>query len=427
MLRDVMTPMPPMSSPPPSELDGLAQLRVQLQQLHGRAGAPSTRAIAGRAAQPISHTTVATVLKCAKPPRWAQLELVVQALNGDVELFRTAWMAMRNESSAPPEPPGEQGELEQLQAEVAKLRQERDELAARVLRQPRPSLPQLEWRGIDAFHPTVLRIILGDHLRRLREAKRITHENAGWEIRSSASKVMRLELGRVTFKERDVLDLLTLYGVTDAEERDAIHALVRQSPISGWWQRYAVPLPAALEPYLAMEGRATLIRAFDSQHVPVLLRTPDYARAVFAAGHPEASADETERAVARCAERQRRFLGTAEATLWTVIHESVLRSALAGPTVMRQQVAALLEAAERPSVRLQVVTGNVPSPSPFVVLRFPEDELPDVVYIELTTGALYLDAPNEVGAYIAELNRAAIDAESPDRSREFLRRLLEES
>ena len=75
----------------------------------------------------------------------------------------------------------------------------------------RVTTPQAE--GGPAGGPTVLRMLLGAHLRRLREAQGVTREEAGWEIRASESKISRMELGRVSFKERDIADLLTLYEV----------------------------------------------------------------------------------------------------------------------------------------------------------------------------------------------------------------------
>lgn len=420
-----MTTEPSMSSPPPSELDGLAQLRAQLQKLHDRSGAPSTRVIAGRAAQPISHTTVAAVLKCLRPPRWAQLELVVQALQGDVEQFRTAWMATRSS----PAPTPETGQLERLQAEVEQLRQERDELRARLARQPRlhfssSALPS-DWPDGER-RPTARRQILGDYLRRLRESKGLTTEDAAWEIRAASSKIVRMELGVVPIKERDTADLLTLYGVTDTEDREAAIAIARESRISGWWHGFASPLPTSMEPYAALERMASLIRIFESQYVPGLLQTPDYVRAVVRSQQPHLPAAEADRRVEKHQERQRTVRAAAGFTLWAVIHESVLQNAVFGPTVMRHQIAALLEATEQPGVRLQIVTGHVPAPSPFTIFRFSERQLPDIVYIELTTGALYLDDPDEVDQYAAALERILIDAESPGRSTDIMRRMLQQ-
>src|SRR3954452_4539522 len=125
--------------------------------------------------------------------------------------------------------------------------------------------------------PTVLRIQLGTQLRRLREAKGVTREVAGYEIRASESKISRMELGRVSFKERDVADLLKLYGV-EGEEREALVTLARQANSPGWWHPYADLLAPWFQSYLGLEESASLIRTYEVQFVPGLLQTADYAK-----------------------------------------------------------------------------------------------------------------------------------------------------
>src|SRR3982751_6209846 len=136
--------------------------------------------------------------------------------------------------------------------------------------------------------PTVLRILLGAQLRGLREAKGVSREDAGWEIRSSESKISRMELGRVGFKERDVADLLTLYGVVDEHEREVLILLARQANQPNWWNRYGDVLPTWLQSYLGLEAAATVIRSYEVQFIPGLLQTPDYARAVILLGYAAA-------------------------------------------------------------------------------------------------------------------------------------------
>jgi transcriptional regulator with XRE-family HTH domain len=131
------------------------------------------------------------------------------------------------------------------------------------------------WQG----RPTALRIALGGHLRRLREASGITREAAGDAIHASSSKISRLELGRVACKEYDVADLLTLYDVTEAEERQTLLTLVRQAYAPGWWREYGDLLPSWFETYLGLEQAASVIRVYGPQLVPGLLQTEDYARA----------------------------------------------------------------------------------------------------------------------------------------------------
>ena len=108
--------------------------------------------------------------------------------------------------------------------------------------------------------PTALRILLGAQLRHLREAKGLTRAAAGYTIRASESKMSRLELGRVSFKDRDIRDLLMLYGVEDPDEREALLSLAKESNRPAWWQRYSDILPSWFQTYVGLEETATLIR-----------------------------------------------------------------------------------------------------------------------------------------------------------------------
>src|SRR5258708_5033060 len=149
--------------------------------------------------------------------------------------------------------------------------------------------------GASGGGPTALRILLGAQLRRLREARRITLDEAGNVIRASGSKVSRLETGRVGFKDRDIADLLTFYGVTDQLQRNSLRELARSASARGWWHDYSDVLPPWFEAYVGLEEAATSIRAYEIQFVPGLLQTEDYARAVTLLGHHGAPTDEIDR------------------------------------------------------------------------------------------------------------------------------------
>src|ERR1700733_8461102 len=135
---------------------------------------------------------------------------------------------------------------------------------------------------------TVLRMLLGAQLRRLREAEGISPEKAGYEIRASRSKISRMETGRVGFKIRDIEDLLTLYGLLDEKQRAKVIALAGRSREPEWWTQYNDILPDWFETYLGLESAATVIRSFEAQFVPGLFQTEDYARAVTRLGHQTA-------------------------------------------------------------------------------------------------------------------------------------------
>ena len=146
--------------------------------------------------------------------------------------------------------------------------------------------------GTRAGGPTVQRLVLGGQLHRLRESRGISAEQAAEQIRGSHSKISRMEHGRVGFKERDVSDLLTLYGVTDSEERAALLNLAREANTPGWWHAYSDAMPTWLEPYVGLEAAASVLRTYEVQFVPGLLQTEEYARALIRLGSA-VSDDET--------------------------------------------------------------------------------------------------------------------------------------
>jgi hypothetical protein len=284
--------------------------------------------------------------------------------------------------------------------------------------------------GGPATGPTVLRMLLGAQLRRLREGRGITREGAGYEIRASESKISRMELGRVGFKERDVADLLTLYGVTDHAEREALLKLARDANNPGWWHRYGDVLPTWFQSYLGLEAAAALIRSYEVQFVPGLLQTRDYARAVVQLGHRRAHPDELERRVDLRMQRQELLRRTRPPQLWAVVDEAALRRPIGGTQVMRAQLEALIEATQSPHIRLQVIPfdagGHAAAGGAFTILRFGDQDLPDIVYIEQLTSALYLDKREDLDFYAVAMERLCVEAEPPERTPKILTRIIEE-
>ncbi|MFA1548667.1 helix-turn-helix domain-containing protein [Actinomadura chokoriensis] len=293
----------------------------------------------------------------------------------------------------------------------------------RPLDRPSRVAPDLRAAG-----PTVLRMVVGAQLRRYREAAGISTEAAGYEIRGSHSKISRMELGRVGFKERDVADLLTLYGVTGPGVRETLLELAEHANTPGWWQAYGDVVPGWFEPYLGLEQGAVLVRVYEIHDVPALLQTPEYARALIGARHPDASKEEIERRVELRMERRRVFERRDPLKLWAVLDEAVVRRAIGGPATMRAQIEHLIAMAEQPNVTVQVMPfasgGHAGESGPVTLLRFAEPELPDVVYLEQLTGALYPDRTADIARYRDALNRLGVQAEPPSRTPDFLRSVL---
>jgi transcriptional regulator with XRE-family HTH domain len=277
--------------------------------------------------------------------------------------------------------------------------------------------------------PTVRRLVLGTHLRRLREDASITVEQAAAAIRGSHSKISRMEHGQVGFKERDIADLLTLYGVTGAEERQALLKLAREANTPGWWQGYSDILPHWVKPYLGLEAAAALIRNYAPEFVPALLQTESYARTLMRLD--STTEDDVRRRAEARLYRQEILRRATSPRLWAVMDEAALRRSIGGRSVMREQIRHLIHMCDHPAVTLQILPFQVGAHAgmggPFTILRFSDPALRDVVYIEQLTSAIYLDKPAEVDCYLDVIEQLCIQAVMPDKTPEMLRNILAET
>jgi hypothetical protein len=272
-------------------------------------------------------------------------------------------------------------------------------------------------------------MLVGSQLRRLRVQSGVTREQAGERIRASGWKIHRLENGQVGFKERDVVDLLHFYGVTDAAEIDALVGLARETNDTGWWHHYSDVLPQWFRAYVDLEQAATLIRAYEGQLVPGLLQTGDYMRAVMGGALHESPADIERRVEVRLA-RQALLSRSGPPRLWTVVDEAALRRPIGGPQVMRAQLERLIECTQLRSVVLQILpfgAGAHPAMvGAFSILRFADDDLPDIVYLEYLTGAMYLDKRDDVLRYLHVMDSISVRAARPGDSAAILTAIAKE-
>ncbi len=275
---------------------------------------------------------------------------------------------------------------------------------------------------------TVRRMLVGAHLRRLREQKGISRADAGYTIRASESKMSRLELGRVAFKERDVSDLLVFYGVTDPEQRDAVLALVEEANRPGWWREYEDVMPGWFQNYVGLEEAARTLRTYETHFIPGLLQTRDYAEAVLTSTMPPLSGRDAERAVALRITRQKVLYRSDPLRVWAIVDESALRREVGGPAVHRAQLEHLLELLDqKPNIALQVLplsAGVHAGGGAFSLLRFADADLPDVVYVEHLLSALYVDKVEHVDRYTEIMDRLSVHSLTPEATFDFVSKLL---
>ncbi|MGI5412501.1 helix-turn-helix domain-containing protein [Streptomyces chartreusis] len=278
--------------------------------------------------------------------------------------------------------------------------------------------------------PTVGQVVLGKRLQELREASGLGREEAARALRVTAATVRRMETAEVALKIPYVQVLLETYGVPEGEA-EAFVSLAEEANQPGWWQRYHDVLPDWFSLYVSLEGAARIVRSYEPHFVPGLLQTEEYARAVLQAGTIGQTGPETiERHVSLRMERQRLLERQDPPHLWVIMDETVLLRPVSGGEVMREQLDKLLEFAERDRVTLQIAEfASGPHPgtyAPFTLFRFAEPELPDMVYTEYLSGALYLDSRKEVAAHLEVLDHMSTAAASAERTKKILRERRED-
>ncbi|MDB4872910.1 MAG: transcriptional regulator [Gemmatimonadales bacterium] len=232
----------------------------------------------------------------------------------------------------------------------------------------------------------------------------------GW----AATTITRMENGKMKLPQvRQVEKLLAVYGVA-GDEREAVLDLVRAARERGWWHPHSGSLREGYLTYIGLEFEADIIRNYQSQLVPGLLQTEEYARAVITGLRPDMTQDQVEQRVEVRMRRQRLRLpaeahhpagpepyGEPLSRLWAVIDEAVLRRQVGSPQVMRDQLQHLLTMADLSNVTLQVIPYSVgahPGTGPFVHLTFGDLD-PELVYADTITGELMVEAEQTVALY----------------------------
>lgn len=264
---------------------------------------------------------------------------------------------------------------------------------------------------------------LAAELRRLREAAQLTCDEVAARLDCSASKISRIETGRVLVSPRDVRDLLAIYGVPE-DQRASFVQLARESREKGWWHTWTDVQPH-FATYLGMESEASEIRQYAVARVPTLLQTEDYARAVVTGsrvgtGRYPGPAD---RIVMMLMERQR-LARVSPPAVQVVLDEAALRRQVGGRQVMRRQIEHLIELSSMKTTVLQFIpftTGaHVTLDLPFVVLAFPDPADSDVAAIGYPTGMVWLEDAAEVHSYNTFFRHLQAAALSPRDSGELM-------
>lgn len=256
---------------------------------------------------------------------------------------------------------------------------------------------------------------LGAQLHKLRGDRRINRDVAAQRLGCDASKISRIESGRSGVKDHDLEVLLDLYGITAREERDALLTLTRKLNQRQWWHDYRDIVPDSLHSYLALESITDTIRTYEPCFIPGLLQTENYAHALVREFYPDVNA---RRRVELRIQRRALLEQRRRKRLWAVIDETALVERIGTPQVMQEQLDFLARAIRDLNVLIQILpsgtAGQTGVANSFSLLRLPSRALPDVVYIEHLTGAVFIDDPVQVETYRYAMERLGKIALEPD-------------
>jgi transcriptional regulator with XRE-family HTH domain len=264
--------------------------------------------------------------------------------------------------------------------------------------------------------PTVRLRRLAGELRGLRTTAGLTREEVSDQTGINPATLYRIETAKVRPQRRTLMALLDKYGVTDEGRRSELVALSRQAAQLGWLHAFGSELSEQYMTYISFEADALSVRNYESQFVPGLLQTENYARAVIKGVLPLASDKEVKRRVEVRMQRQESLRKKSPLRLWAILDETVLHRHVGGEAVMVKQLQALANTASQPHITLQVIpfaAGAHPGMlGSFVVMDFPDPADPDLVYVDSMAGDLFLEREPDLRRYAAifdHLQAAALD------------------
>jgi transcriptional regulator with XRE-family HTH domain len=274
----------------------------------------------------------------------------------------------------------------------------------------------LETRVANESNPTLRRRELGFRLRQLRTDRGLGVDEVTERAMFSQTKLNRLETGRVGASARDIRDLCLVYGVTNQAEREQLMALAKEGKQRAWWQKLDLPYAT----YIGLETEATSIRDYNTDIVTGLLQIESYARAIFEAAEPPVGQAVIDKRLEARMKRQALLTREDGPAFHFILDEGALHRPVGGPTVMRAQLARLIEAANLPGVTFQLIPLSVGAhpalDSAFVVLEFNNPSVNDVVYVEGAVGDIYLESTADLDRYRKMFSRLAGIALNPEDS-----------
>jgi transcriptional regulator with XRE-family HTH domain len=248
--------------------------------------------------------------------------------------------------------------------------------------------------------PLVYRRRLRAELRRTRQARGLTQEQVARGMDWSLSKVIRIEAMSSGISGNDLMALLDLYGVTEAEQVNSFLVLARAARERSWWSAYRDVASASLLQLIEHEALASSVRQFEAVFIPGLLQTEEYAHAVIQDYYDDQPRSERVRALVELRVRRGELLeGEGAPAFYFMLDEAAVRRSVGGSSIMKRQLRRLAEMSERPNVEVEIIPFSAGLHAgikgPFVIMEFTDPLDSDVIFLESPRGDIVSSNPEE--------------------------------
>ncbi|WTA59671.1 helix-turn-helix transcriptional regulator [Streptomyces niveus] len=287
---------------------------------------------------------------------------------------------------------------------------------------------------MQAATPTMCRLQLGSELRQIRLKAGLTSTQVVRKLLWSPSKLTRLETGdNATVEPSDIMALCQIYQV-DEETADQLkeYAAVTKTRRE-WWQStvFRPILGPGAKAILGLESSASVVHTYQSEYVPGLLQTPEYVRVLHQHAHGGRPDEDIDRMVELRMTRQKALRREPPLKYVVVISEAVLLRQVGGPSVMRAQLARIIEAASEPNIKVQVVPFKAgvhrSMNGAFTTFRFRDDTaLKPIVHLEHLADHWVLRREPDVELYEDAFNDLQTLSPGPQESLSLIRKAMKE-
>ncbi|GIH89995.1 helix-turn-helix domain-containing protein [Planobispora siamensis] len=276
--------------------------------------------------------------------------------------------------------------------------------------------------------PTLRRRQLAARLRELRLQTGMNIEDVANRLLCSTTKISRLETAQRGVSLRDVRDLCQIYGVAEQAKIDELMQMAREAKQLGLREESGIAsAESQVRTYIDLETTAASIVEFQTSFLPGLMQTGDYARALMRGMLPRMTQDVLESRVESRLKRQELLLRNDAPQYWAVIDEAALHRKLGDNQIMRRQFERIAEVSELPNVTIQVIPFEAGSymglDNSFVLFRFPDQAIPDTVYIESLISNTYHEKASDTDPYREAIEHLRATALNPRESVALISRI----